>query len=476
MANHGVYVREESTNVGTPIIAESAIPYIVGAAPVWMAEDPAPVNVPIACYSWADAVKHFGYSGSNWSTYGLCESMYALFRLYNTGPIIMCNVLDISNPTAVELAEKTVTKHQITMPITTMNDATLVVKTAASGEDAVTLVKGTDYTAYYDNSNLIIELLSGSDHYAKTTLYVSCTQVDTSGVNATAIYGGIEAVELCVTTLGIVPDMILAPGWSHQRNIASAMAAKAASINGLFPAKALIDLNVGSGGALTYSAAITAKSEAAMTDKGMVVLWPMLKNGDIKYHFSLHLAGVLATLDTENDGVPYESPSNKAVKANALVLDDGTPVNLTKAQADALNNNGIVTALNFMGGWKIWGNYTACYPDSADVKDYYIPISRMFDWVARSVVQSFWTFLDMPMNRRLVDTIIDTANIWLNSLVGSGYLLGARIELDGAENSLEKLMAGIVKVHIYMTPPSPAQEIDFTLEYDANYVADAFSE
>ena len=34
-------------------------------------------------------------------------------------------------------------------------------------------------------------------------------------------------------------------------------------------------------------------------------------------------------------------------------------------------------------------------------------------------------------------------------------------------------MAGIIKIHIYLTPPSPAQEIDFVLEYDASYVAQA---
>ena len=36
-------------------------------------------------------------------------------------------------------------------------------------------------------------------------------------------------------------------------------------------------------------------------------------------------------------------------------------------------------------------------------------------------------------------------------------------------------MAGIVKLHVFMTPPAPAQEIDFTLEYDASYVESALS-
>ena len=37
------------------------------------------------------------------------------------------------------------------------------------------------------------------------------------------------------------------------------------------------------------------------------------------------------------------------------------------------------------------------------------------------------------------------------------------------------LMAGIIRLHIYMTPPSPAQEIDFYLDYDASYVEQAFA-
>ncbi len=67
------------------------------------------------------------------------------------------------------------------------------------------------------------------------------------------------------------------------------------------------------------------------------------------------------------------------------------------------------------------------------------------------------------MTRRLIDTVLDSANIWLNGLVGMGYLLGARVEMLENENPLTNLMAGIIKLHVYMTPPSPAQEIDFVL-------------
>ena len=182
---------------------------------------------------------------------------------------------------------------------------------------------------------------------------------------------------------------------------------------------------------------------------------------------------LMAQIDAGNGGCPYESPSNKGLQCDGLCLEDGTEVNLTLAQANYLNGIGVDTALNFMSGWVAWGNYTACYPSNTDVKDYFIPVSRMFGWVGNSLVKTFWSKLDKPMTRRLIDTVLDSANIWLNGLVGMGYLLGARVEMLENENPLTNLMAGIIKLHVYMTPPSPAQEIDFVLEYDASYVTSA---
>jgi hypothetical protein len=151
-------------------------------------------------------------------------------------------------------------------------------------------------------------------------------------------------------------------------------------------------------------------------------------------------------------------------------------VNLTKAQADILNNAGIVTALNFLGaGWVCWGNYTACYPSNTDVKDYFIPVSRMFDWVGNTCIRTFWGKIDLPMNRRLIDNVLDTCNIWLDGLASGGKIIGGRAVLNEEENPVTDLMAGIMRIHLYITPPSPAQEIDFTLEYDVAYVEALFA-
>jgi hypothetical protein len=280
---------------------------------------------------------------------------------------------------------------------------------------------------------------------------------------------GIEAIDLCLSMFGIVPDLMLCPKWSHEATVAALMAAKASNINGLFRAKALIDPTDE-----TYTAAIQSKNAGSYTEE-QVLCWPIGTLGDYKFHMSTIFAGRAAETDTDNGAIPYESPSNKAVSLDGLVTPSGKPLNLSKAQADILNNNGIVTAINFMGGWVLWGNYTACYPTNTDVKDYMIPISRMFDYVSNTLIKTFWSKLDKPMNKRLISTILDSANIWLNGLVGAGYLLGARVEMLDEENPLTNLMAGVIKFHVYLTPPGPAQEIDFVLEYDTDYVTAALS-
>lgn len=472
MANHGIYVSEQATSVGTPVVVKSSIPFVIGSAPVQSAESPAKVGVPALCMSFEEAKEKLGYS-EKWDNYNLCEFMYSHFMLYECQPVIFVNLLDPATmKEAVAVADKEVTNHKIALPIEAINDETLVVK--AQGGTGDPYEKDTDYEVYYSGEYCYIELLSTGSAYAETSLNVAYNKVTPASVNATAVATGLEAIEQCMSTLGIVPDIICAPGFSENTAVAAAMATKAAGINGMFKAKALIDISTAAdGGADDYSEVVELKTTNNFTDENEIVCWPLLKLGTRVFHMSTQLAGLMAQVDTLNGGCPYESPSNKPFKCDSMVVAAGTEVNLILAQANILNAGGVVTALNFMGSLNCWGNYTACYPVNTDVKDYFIPVSRMFDWVGNTLINTFWSKLDKPMNRRLIDTVIDSSNIWLNGLIGSGYVLGARAEFKESENPLDNLMAGIMKVHLYMTPPSPAQEIDFVLEYDANYVTSA---
>jgi len=469
MPNHAVIVREVATSVSTPATVENGIPFVVGLSPIQNAESPAGVGIPVLCTTYAEFVEKLGWS-DDWDTYNLCELAYAHFKLYGQSPVIFCNLLDPATmKAAVAAADKDVVAKKVELTVKGIDDAGLVVK--AQGGNGTAYVKDTDYSVYYGlDGKLTVEALPDGACYSASKLNIAFNEVTPASVNAAAVAAGFEAVELCMTKLGLIPDLLVSPGFSQNSTVAAIMATKAAGINGMFKAKALIDVDTSV--ADSYDEVVAEKTTKNFFDKNQIVCWPMVKLGDLKFHLSSHIAGIIARTDYEY-AAPYVSPSNKDMKCDALTVAAGTEVELSLEQANYLNANGITTALNFMGGFKAWGNYTACYPTNQDVKDYFIPVNRMFDWVGNTLIKTFWYKLDEAMNRRLIDSILDSANIWLNGLTGSGYILGGRVEMLESENPVTDLMAGIVRLHVYITPPSPAQEIDFTLEYDVSYVEEA---
>lgn len=473
MPNLGIHVYKKATAVSIPVVADSGIPYFVGAAPVHTATKPGKPNYPILCTSWDEAVEKLGFS-YDWKKYTLCEAIYSHFQLYGAQPAIFCNVLDPADADMKKPAESKpydVVEHRITLPLDTIHEG---LKVTTGDGDTAELAEDEDYSLFYDADKgvCVIELLEDSASYAANSLTVEAAQMDPSAVTIPDIVMGISQVDACMTAVGVIPDLLLAPGYSHNTVVAAILATKAAGINGLFGAKCIIDADSTEEGVTEYSQLTGYKNKNNFVDINQIVCWPQVKLGDYQFHLSTQLAGLMASVDTLNAGCPYESPSNKNLKMDTCCLEDGTEVNLTWEQVNLVAGSwGVVTAINFMSmGWTAKGNYTACYPANTDVKDQFIPISRMFDWVGNTLIRTFWSKLDKPMNRRLIDNILDTSNIWLNGQVAAEHLLGARAEMLEEENNLLDLMAGILHIHIYITPPSPMQECDFTLEYDINYV------
>ena len=467
--NHSVTVNEQSTSVMTPVTAESGIPFVVGLAPVHTADNPSTPGVPVICYSWDECLDKLGYA-EDWEDFTLCEVMYSQFVLYGMSPVIFLNLLDPTTMNESRTVSFTVLNHKVNMGSKAIKDSSLLVK-----NNSTALTLDTDYSAYYVDGELIIELLSSGTAYGASALNITYNAVTPASVSANAVASAMEKVELCMSMFGLTPDLIAAPGFSDNTTVAAVMATKARSISGLFRAKALVDIPCdATNGAVTYDAVPAKKNALAMTDENQIVCWPMCGLGDRVFHMSTHAIGDTAVTDDEYDA-PYASPSNHDIKIDRLCTADGATILLSLQQANYLNGQGVVTGLNFMSSYKLWGNYTACYPGNTDVKDYFIPVSRMFDWVANSIIRTFWSQLDKPMTRRFIDSILDSVNIWMNGLTGSGYLLGGRVVMLESENPVTNLMAGIVKFHVYMTPPSPAQEIDFVLEYDVSYVQSALA-
>lgn len=480
---HGVNIREVPTSVLAPVNVTAGLPVVFGTAPVNLTDDPtAYVNKPILAYSYAEAVQKLGFmkSVSGKFEYTLSEFLKAQFGLFATGPVVLVNVLDPATHVDSVTAESATLSNDVAkLSKTGVLKASVVVKNTGG---ATTYVLDTDYTiTYNDDGETLINRLDDGAITAGAALEVDYDHLDTSavasgdiigGVDVNGIKTGLELVSEVFPRFRLVPGQILAPGFSSNPAVAAVMHAKSQNINGHFSAISLVDAPADT--VTQYTDVPAWKNDNNITNSNQVVCWPKMSLGGEQFHMSSQLAGRICRTDADNAGIPYRSPSNQNFQMDSSVLADGTEVFLGTDQAAFLNGQGIITALNFTGGWKAWGNRTAAYPANTDPKDSFLPVRRMFNFVGNTLTLTFWQRLDFPLNKRQIQTITDSANIYLNGLVAQGYLLGARVEFRDDENPTTDLLDGIARFHVYMTPPSPNRAIDFILEYDTSYLQGLF--
>lgn len=477
----GARVTEKKTAIAAPVTAQTGA-MAFGAAPVHQVGGK--VNEVVLAMTYAEAVEAVGYS-DDWGKYPLCEVIYSHFRLYGVGPLLLVNVLDPSkHKSAAKSEEKTLTDGQIRISGETIPD-TIKVELELPEEDGVseleTLVRGTDYDVFFEDGECVIEALAGGKLVSATAAIVTRNEVSFTlaelkddvigGYNVTTGKStGIELADQAYFKTKVLPSVLIAPGFSDNSGVAAVLSAKAKSLSVVFRSFAICDLTADS-----YQAAVTAKSgSGTFQNEKERLCWPMLGLDGRKYHFSTQVAGLMCALAANNRGIPSEPASNKTLQADSAILPDGTEVTLDLNQANHLRGQGITTALNFVNGFTAWGEYTACAPTNTDPKDASCNIAMMVNYIANTVILTYWSYIDQKMTDRLAASIADQINYWLNGLVNTGDLLGARCEVLAEENPITDLMAGIVRVHIYMAVPGPAQQIDFVVEYDTSYVAAAF--
>lgn len=475
---HGVTVLENPTSLTPPVEVDSAVQFIVGTAPVNLLDDPAAaVNKPILVYSFAEAVTKVGYS-DNFEKFTACESIDASFNVYNVSPLIIVNVLDpAEHNIAVPGEVHAITNGKVTIEEEgILLDVTFVVK---SEDGMTTYTKDTDYKVDFDGDGYpLLEVIGGGqiETDAETSLTFDYTQLDPFAVTeddiiggydvASGKYKGLDNIKQVFPQFGLIPGLTLCPGWSHYPAVGIAMSAKMEEINSLFKCNAVKDIDTTAAtGAVVYSDVKQWKDNNSYTGKHDFVLWPMVKVGNKKYHYSSVFAPLIAYTDGQNDGVPYVSPSNKKLNISGTILADGTEVSLGLDQANLLNGNGIITAINF-NGWKAWGNRTGVYPSSTDPKDAFIPVRRMFNWWGNTFILTYFQKVDDPMNRRLIENVVDSENIRANGFKAREQIAGARIEYLPSNNPLTDLIDGKIRFNQHLTPFPPAREITNELEFD----------
>ena len=484
---HGVYKQEVPTSLIPVVQTECGLPVIIGTAPVHLVNNNGNVNKINLVYSYAEAVKAFGYS-DDWVKYTLCEFMYSQFALYGMAPAVLINVYDpAKNSEKTAATSYTVSEKKIDLGLDViLSSGVEFVNLLDDDEQPVEPVLNEDYTLAYDGDNhAILSIIEGEKLDGLTSISIICTKAKPDAVTSADIIGGVdvqsgdykglELINAVFPKFRIIPGLIGAPKFSENSEVAAVMRAKADNINGCFTGQAVVDIPSDSvNGAAKYSDVPAWKNQHNFSAERQIACWPKIALGEKVYHMSTQLIGLMNKTDKARDDVPYKSPSNELFQMDACINADGKEINLGLEQANYLNSQGIVTALNWIGGWRAWGNRTAAYPASTDVKDVFIPIRRMFDFIGNQFILTFWQKVDEPITVRLIRTIINSFDIYLNSLQARDMLLGGRVEFLESENAITNLMDGKILLHIYMTPPSPAETIEGIFEYDPSYIKSLF--
>ncbi len=339
-------------------------------------------------------------------------------------------------------------------------------------------MEGEDY--FFNAVTGEITVLEDGNMAAETAVKASYAYAAPELVTAADCIGGYDAATRITTGISLidnvfpqfreVPAIAVAPKFGEDPTVAAILAAKMKAINSEFSGVAVTDIpSDGPGAVKDYTEAPAYKQQNNLISENLYLCWPKIKFGDLTLRKSIQAAAVMAQVDAENGGIPFASPSNKNLQMTASVV-DGEEIWLDVDRANFLNRNGIATAVNHTGGWVLWGNRTACAPDNTDPKDYFLPGRRMMCWYGNSLVKRWWQKVDWPMARRLAQIIVNSEQMRLNSLTAGGQLHGGRIALLQDENPITDLMDGKIRFHVYLGIISPAEQIEFILEYDPTYL------
>jgi len=486
---HGVSWSDVPTSVISPIEAIPGVNVVFGSAPIHLlAGGAAALNVPVLCNSYEDAVAQLGFS-NDWAKYDLCEHMDSCFVEFGMYPAIYIAVNDPLRTGSVPLTPKALTL--VNGQVDSLEELvawTIAVKGAAG---TPTYVLGTDYLLSLSKNNtwIITRVVGGAIASDTAAIQLTGTKPSVTAITAADIIGGVngttgkrtglEVIEDVFQQTGIVPGVIICPAFSKVATVAAVMEAKSENINGCFACTCLIDVDTATVKLATAVNAWKNSNNIVFPRQQCLFGKPALVGTDLTktFNFASQQGPLMQWTDTyRGNGLPYFSPSNKNLRMNSLRIQDGTELPMHLLDANYLNSIGVVTALNFIGGWRSWGNRTAAYPADSDVKDMFIPVRRMFDYIGNTIVLTLWQKVDEPGNRRLIDAIVNSLQLWLDGLAATEALLGARVEFRHDENPTTELLDGHFTFHVYIAVPTPAEWLDFRIEYWIPFVEGLFSD
>lgn len=465
---HSAYAGKQATS------AKGTIPVYIGTAPINQnntenAENfdySVFINKPIVLTSYPDAKSKIGVS-DNFKAFTLMEAVYAHF-MNGDEPISPIIVVNMANPTNRQTSdtEATVILTGLTgNKVGYINDAAAIIETVSLAE----LTKDTDYTLSYVDGQIKINITKSS--FSDNSIVATYKKIDTSDtvITETVFKEALNALDVCEIATGYIPTVMVSPYYSKKKAYHDIMLEKAnTKIANKWYVDVVTDIMADST-TNTIAKAITKKATDGFDNKIEKVVYPMIKFNDKIYHYSTMLTVAMQQTDTGADGVPYISPSNKKIYADAAVLEDGTEIFINETSANTANANGLTTVNVVRGELRSWGgcngNYNYINENNIDPEYLQDVGVRMKHYILNYFQYNFIDNVDMPISRRDIDSILASAQQWLNSLINEGKLLYAKIDFIADNNSVKDMISGDFVFDTSYTHTPNAKSLTFKTHY-----------
>lgn len=395
-------------------------------------------------------------------------------RKQGGGAVLVVNVFDEATHTSTVTNEtQVVANRKVKTSYAPVSSTAPVVKNNAGN---TTYVEGTDYTIDdFGTVTILSNSIAEGD-----TLKITYKKLNAAAVVASHIIGtvngttgaktGFKCFKNAFDMFGMKPKILIAPGYSSLDTVATEMI----SVADEHRAISLIDAPVGT----TVANAITGRGPAGdinfyTSSKRAYLLFPMLKaydavtDSNLDVPYSQFMAGVMAATDV-NEGY-WVSPSNKEIKGIVgIERNISWAINDANTDANLLNEKGITTVASGYGtGFRTWGNRSAAFPTSTHPSNF-VSVQRTADILHESLELAMLQFIDKPINNAVIDSIKETVNAFIRTLIGRGALVDGQCTYDKAKNPPVEVAAGHLTFDITFMPPTPAERITFDSFIDIN--------
>ncbi len=273
------------------------------------------------------------------------------------------------------------------------------------------------------------------------------------------VVAGIGKLESSGDSLGVAPNVLIAPGYSQLAAVANKLVAVAQKLNGF----AVVDVV-----ASDVQAALEARSNGVynIASQAAVLCFPTVlrynehENENNEVGLSVFWAACKVARDAETGY--WISPSNtELLGVSGLTAEVSSSLTDESADTNLLNGAGIVTVFRKTGsGTRLWGNWTAAYPTEKRA-DCMISCRAVRMAIREALVSATLTYIDKTPTLIAVDMVMGDVNEFLRGLAGQDAIVEGECWFDEEKNIATEVAQGHLRFTLGVTYQSSLERLTF---------------